>query len=65
MIVDRCKECGLCINVCPQKVLERGNEFNIYGYRYVSPKYIEKCVGCRLCEYICPDFAIYVEVDGL
>lgn len=61
IVVDRCKECGFCIELCPTKVLVQGSEYNKYGYRYPQPAHIEKCIGCRICEYNCPDFAIYVE----
>ena len=60
VIIERCKECGLCINACPQGVLAKGSDYNSRGYRFTVPKFIDKCVGCRLCEYVCPDFAIYV-----
>lgn len=62
VIVDRCKECGICISVCPTKVLIKSNILNRNGYRPPEPVNIDKCIGCRLCEYNCPDFAIYVEV---
>ena len=61
IIVDRCKECGLCIAICPVKVLARSSIENKYGYHPPEPLNIEKCIGCRLCEYNCPDFAIFVE----
>lgn len=63
-MVDRCKECGICINVCPTKVLVRGHVYNKHGFRYPVPANISKCIGCRLCEFNCPDFAIFVEVGG-
>ncbi|MEM0035465.1 4Fe-4S dicluster domain-containing protein [Desulfurococcus sp.] len=62
VIVDRCKECGICISVCPTKVLVKSSVLNKYGYRPPEPAHIEKCIGCRLCEYNCPDFAIFVGV---
>ncbi|MEM0025138.1 MAG: 4Fe-4S binding protein [Zestosphaera sp.] len=62
IVTSRCKECGICIGVCPTKVLVRGSKYNEYGFRYPLPANIEKCIGCRLCEYSCPDFAVFVEV---
>lgn len=64
VIIDRCKECGICINVCPTKVLTKSSLLNRYGFRPPEPANIDKCIGCRLCEYNCPDFAIFVEVVG-
>jgi len=61
VIINRCKECGLCIAVCPTKVLVKSTIENTYGFHPPEPAYIEKCIGCRLCEYNCPDFAIFVE----
>ncbi|MCY0868243.1 MAG: 4Fe-4S dicluster domain-containing protein [Desulfurococcus sp.] len=61
VIVDRCKECGICIAVCPTKVLVKSSLLNKYGYYPPEPANMEKCIGCRLCEFNCPDFAIFVE----
>ncbi|MCX8185021.1 MAG: 4Fe-4S binding protein [Sulfolobales archaeon] len=61
VITERCKECGICVAVCPTKVLARGDSRNRRGYRYVVPAYPDKCIGCKMCEYSCPDFAIFVE----
>jgi 2-oxoglutarate ferredoxin oxidoreductase subunit delta len=60
VINDRCKECGLCIELCPPKVLDRLDNYNNFGYR---PTYIKDeagCIGCKICEYACPEFAIFV-----
>ncbi len=62
IIIDRCKECGLCVYVCPRRVLRISNRINKLGYRTVEPAHIERCIGCRSCEYVCPDFAIFIEV---
>ncbi len=64
VLTERCKECGICVTVCPTKVLEIGSARNRRGYRHAVPARPEKCIGCRLCEYNCPDFAIFVEVSA-
>jgi len=57
---NRCKECGLCINLCPMKVLETGSKTNKKGFYTTIPAHPEKCIGCSICEYICPDYAIFI-----
>lgn len=61
VIAERCKECSLCINYCPTKVLEYGKEMNARGYRYptVAEGKEQACVHCRFCDLICPELAIY------
>ena len=60
VITDRCKGCGICVELCPNKVLDIGEHVNSRGYRYVVVKAQDRCVGCRKCELMCPDLAIYV-----
>jgi 2-oxoglutarate ferredoxin oxidoreductase subunit delta len=57
---NKCKGCGLCIDVCPQKLIELGDFFNNQGYRPATFKNSGKCKGCALCAIICPDIAIEV-----
>ncbi|MEM3832074.1 MAG: 4Fe-4S binding protein [Thermoprotei archaeon] len=64
VIRDRCKECGLCIELCPTKVLDRENTYNVYGYRPTYLKDRARCIGCKICENICPEFAIFVRRVG-
>ncbi len=65
IIKDRCKECGFCIEFCPEGVLQKSEEFNSKGYH--PPKLVEtetnKCIACGFCSMICPDFAIFVEKE--
>ncbi len=65
IIIDekRCKGCGICISLCPLKVLIKGKNFSSQDYNLPSPINEDKCSGCRICEYYCPDFAIYI-IEG-
>lgn len=49
-----CKKCGICVELCPHKVFEWGQD----GYPAIAKE--EACRHCGLCEYRCPDFAITV-----
>jgi 2-oxoglutarate ferredoxin oxidoreductase subunit delta len=49
-----CKQCGICVALCPRGVLEQDTE----GVRIGA---VELCNRCRLCELHCPDFAIEVD----
>ena len=52
-----CKNCGICVSVCPTDILNRGREI-------VEIINLEKCIGCQNCELICPDFVLkVVETD--
>ena len=56
-----CKGCHLCIDQCPQAVLEESPKRNAKGYLMPMAVRIEDCIGCMLCEMICPDLALTVE----
>jgi 2-oxoglutarate ferredoxin oxidoreductase subunit delta len=60
LIKDECKGCGYCIEFCPKKVLEEGDEINARGVR--PPRIVDesKCAICSFCSAVCPDFAIFV-----
>ncbi|MFN2158741.1 MAG: ferredoxin family protein [Anaerolineales bacterium] len=61
LIPVRCKGCGLCIEFCPQGILQESINTNQKGYHY--PEVIiggeQECVNCEFCTLICPEFAIF------
>lgn len=58
---DRCKGCMLCVNACPQEVIElAAKKVNLHGYPYVTPVKIDDCTGCASCAVVCPDGCITV-----
>ena len=56
---DYCKSCGLCVKVCPKKVLRISDRINPKGYRPVE-QFQEGCIACALCARICPDVVLTV-----
>lgn len=60
VIAGRCKECGFCIEFCPQHVLCKSTEINSKGYHIVSINNSDTCTGCNICSMLCPEFAISV-----
>lgn len=59
---ERCKGCGLCVEVCPKKIIELNkSELNSKGYYPAGITDQEKCIGCAFCATICPDCVIKVE----
>ncbi len=50
-----CKNCLICLNICPKKVFDLDDKYEI------CVKYQDECIGCKLCENLCPDFAIEVK----
>lgn len=73
---DRCKACGLCIDVCPQHILHFATSLNRLGYHPVelltaptadqaapaadASRHDAGCTGCALCALVCPDVVITV-----
>ena len=52
--LELCKACGICIELCPEKVFDRDKLGNPVLTRP------EDCSQCLICELHCPDFAIEV-----
>jgi len=58
----RCKACYLCMDVCPKKLIKKGEEANALGhFPVVFEDKEHQCIGCAMCAMRCPDMAI-VEV---
>lgn len=63
---ELCKDCRLCISVCPHHLIEPSNRVNQKGYFSVTFTEIHqkkdgrKCTGCALCAITCPEIAIEV-----
>ena len=61
---EYCKGCGLCVSVCPKKILELDtSQTNAKGYNPAHVTNIEECIGCMSCALMCPDSVITVERD--
>jgi 2-oxoglutarate ferredoxin oxidoreductase subunit delta len=60
VLSEYCKSCGLCVNICPQKILKIGDKINPKGYYTVTVSKPDECVGCKLCGTVCPDIALEI-----
>jgi len=60
---ERCKGCGLCLEICPMRIISFGDKLNLNGYHPATIEEDKKsmCIGCASCGKICPDCAITVE----
>jgi 2-oxoglutarate ferredoxin oxidoreductase subunit delta len=64
--LELCKDCKLCISVCPHRLIESSDKMNQKGYypAIFTEKHLKKegrkCTGCSLCAIACPEIAIEV-----
>lgn len=64
---ERCKGCGLCVDVCPKHVLElEPISVNALGYHPTRLTDAAACTSCALCARICPDavYAVFARPKG-
>ncbi len=54
-ILDHCKVCGACVEICPVLCLK----VNADSRLEVTNE--EACFGCRKCEDVCPEEAISIK----
>jgi 2-oxoacid:acceptor oxidoreductase, delta subunit, pyruvate/2-ketoisovalerate family len=53
-IADKCKQCGLCVPVCPDNSIPYSNGIRT-DFDY------DMCKGCGVCAQVCPFAAIEME----
>lgn len=66
VVIDKklCKGCGICVYVCPRKLLKLSEKTDSRGVHIVKVVVNDECSSCHLCEYFCPDHAICCEEKG-
>jgi 2-oxoglutarate ferredoxin oxidoreductase subunit delta len=57
---ELCKNCRLCVSVCPKQAIISSKKVNSKGYEIVEVDE-NLCIGCGMCYKICPDYVFTVE----
>ncbi len=47
---SKCTKCGICADICPADIIERGD----FGFPRIDEKKRGKCIGCGQCVLFCP-----------
>jgi 2-oxoglutarate ferredoxin oxidoreductase subunit delta len=50
-----CRDCGLCVEICPTEVFEEET-----GKGLAKVTHQEDCIGCTSCVYLCPSHCVSV-----
>ena len=46
---DRCKGCGLCVHVCPRKIIVlQQDKLNARGFYPAGVTEMSRCIGCAV-----------------
>lgn len=62
--INLCKGCGLCVAVCPKKIIALSKDvLNKGGHHPAEITDQSKCIACAMCAMMCPDVVIKVEKD--
>jgi 2-oxoglutarate ferredoxin oxidoreductase subunit delta len=67
VLEERCKGCGLCVDVCPPHVLELdAGSVNAMGHHPARLVDASACTSCAKCARVCPDavLTIYARPKG-
>lgn len=63
--IDRCKSCGLCIEACPEHVLDIDRtRVNAIGHHPVAAVAMDRCTSCARCARVCPDLVFTVRAPA-
>ena len=61
---EKCQGCGLCIEVCPKKILTIDrSRVNGRGHSTIAITDEKSCIRCALCAMMCPDCVIEVRKE--
>ena len=60
ILEDYCKGCGLCVPVCPKKILSLSESVDRRGIHVVQADPDIPCIGCLNCATMCPDAALEI-----
>lgn len=60
IVAERCKGCGLCVELCPKHTLALADHADARGIYVAIVTDGDSCTGCGNCALVCPDVAVRV-----